>query len=142
MASPQGLKSLFSFRGRASRREFWKVLAATIVLGWGLSLVAAAPGAQVVAIPFSFAVNLAQWAVIARRLHDLGRSGWWQIPATALGVAGAVRMMTMGPSGIEADPGLATAMMGAMALYFAFIVVVGATRGSDQPNRWGPPPAA
>lgn len=63
-----------SFKGCASRAEFWWwfvfTLAVTAVLR-GLSYNLAAV--------FSFATFLPSIAVTARRLHDIDRSGWWQL---------------------------------------------------------------
>lgn len=63
-----------TFSGRASRSEFWwfflfqvLVMAATSLLGdvaYGLA---------------SLALMLPALAVGTRRLHDIGRTGWWQL---------------------------------------------------------------
>jgi len=141
MADKFDLRTLFSFRGRAGRREFWRLMLALIALSFGLSLLGAVPGGQIIGIPFSLAGNIAQWAVVARRLHDLGRSGWWQVPAMALGAAALVRAVQLGPAAVEANPGLAGALLGAMLLSMAFLVVIGVVRGDPGPNRFGQPPA-
>lgn len=141
MASPRDWKTLFSFRGRAGRREYWRLLGFTVLVGMSLSVLALVPGGQILGIPLSLAANVVQWAIIARRLHDLGRSGWWQVPATALGMAAAVNILGMGPKGIEAEQGVATAMLLAMLLYFTFLGVIGGVRGDPGPNRFGEAPA-
>lgn len=132
---------LFSFRGRAGRGEYWRLLGLSVLAGVGISALALVPGGQVIGVPLSLAANVVQWAVIARRLHDLGRSGWWQVPATALGMAAAVNILSMGPEGIEKNTGMASAMLLSMTLYFAFLGVMGAVRGDPGANRWGEPPA-
>ncbi len=132
---------LFSFRERAGRREYWRLLGLTVLAGIGISALALVPGGQIIGLPLSLAANVVQWAVIARRLHDLGRSGWWQVPATALGMAAAVNILSMGPEGIEKNAGMAGAMLLSMTLYFLFLAVVGAVRGEPVANRWGEPPA-
>jgi DNA-binding CsgD family transcriptional regulator len=62
------------FNGRAARAEFWWfalfVTLVTLALGY-LS--------QELASVFSVAVLLPLLAAGARRLHDIGKSGWWQL---------------------------------------------------------------
>ena len=63
-----------TFSGRAKRSEFWwfflfqvLVMAATGMLGDVINGIA------------SLALLLPALAVGARRLHDIGRTGWWQL---------------------------------------------------------------
>ena len=63
-----------TFSGRASRSEYWwfflfqvLVMVATSMLGDVINGIA------------SLAVLLPALAVGARRLHDIGRTGWWQL---------------------------------------------------------------
>lgn len=67
------IKTCFSkyadFNGRARRSEFWFFYLLTFVVGW---------------IPYigwlaSVALIIPSFSVGARRLHDTGRSGWWQL---------------------------------------------------------------
>lgn len=135
-------KAWFSFRGRATRRQYWRALLVLITISFALSLLGMIPAGQLIALPFSIAANVAQWAVVTRRLHDLGRSGWWQVPAMALGMAAVLQVVSLGPDGVETNPGMATAMLGAMILSLAFVVVIGLVRGDPGRNRFGDPPAA
>ena len=68
------LKKYVDFNGVASRSEFWWfmlfVFVAAVVLGWVSPLLANI---------FGLAMLLPELAVGARRLHDTGRSGWWQL---------------------------------------------------------------
>lgn len=141
MASATDWKAWFSFQGRAGRREYWRVLLVLIGISFALSLFGMVPGGQLIAFPFSLAANIAQWALVARRLHDLGRSGWWQVPAMTLGMAAVLQVVSLGPNGVETNPGMATAMLGAMLLSLSFVVIIGLVRGDRGPNRYGQPPA-
>ena len=77
-----------TFSGRASRSEFWwfvlfmslVFLLATVV---GESLVQSDGGSEQTPKILKSVAYLALWlpslAVGCRRLHDIGRSGWWQL---------------------------------------------------------------
>jgi len=62
------------FDGRASRSEFW---------WWGLFVLLISMGAQIIgdtaAALVALGTLLPYLAVSARRLHDIDRSGWWQL---------------------------------------------------------------
>ena len=71
-----------NFDGRAARSEFWYFylfsysgIFILIYLAVQMSFFFA------VAIIFSLIIVVPALAVTARRLHDTGRSGWWQIAA-------------------------------------------------------------
>ena len=91
------LKRLFTFQGRADRSEFWK--ANLIVLGIGIILQVLALGLFIdisasaqtyfegTLSVFTAVTTLPLLALGARRLHDIGKSGWWQlIMLTGIGV--------------------------------------------------------
>jgi DNA-binding CsgD family transcriptional regulator len=62
------------FNGRASRAEFWWFTLFVILVASALAYLS-----ESVASVFLIAMLLPQLAVGARRLHDTGRSGWWQL---------------------------------------------------------------
>lgn len=72
------LKQYTDFSGRARRREYWMFILANFIvalvfgtidtiIGWG----------QILSGIYSLAVLLPSIAVCIRRLHDIGKSGWW-----------------------------------------------------------------
>lgn len=85
----KAVKNYAGFDGRAHRTEFWMFslisLIISIVLGLvdyafgfgGLSESAFASGP--LESLYSLVILLPSLAVGARRLHDIGRSGWWQL---------------------------------------------------------------
>ena len=62
------------FNGTASRSEFWWFMLFIFLVGAALSLLS-----TTLASLFYLAVLLPDLAVGARRLHDTGKSGWWQL---------------------------------------------------------------
>ena len=63
------------FNGRASRSEFWWFALATSAVGLALSIL----NLNIIALLFNLAVIVPSLAVGARRLHDIGKSGWFQL---------------------------------------------------------------
>ena len=92
----EAIKSAFAnyanFNGRASRSEYWWFFLFTLLVNLALE-VANGPmddpplvGALVSAA-ISLAILVPSLAVAARRLHDVNRSGWWQlISLTIIGI--------------------------------------------------------
>jgi uncharacterized membrane protein YhaH (DUF805 family) len=62
------------FNGAASRSEFWWFMLFVFLVTAALSLLS-----TTLCSLFGLAVLLPELAVGARRLHDTGRSGWWQL---------------------------------------------------------------
>ena len=111
----KALRQYSDFSGRARRAEYWmftlvnviiSVLLTIIDAGFGLSL----GGFGLLSGLFALAVLLPSLAVGARRLHDIGRTGWWQL--------------------IQLIP-----LIGAIVLIVFF-----ATEGRREANAYGPDP--
>ncbi len=70
------------FSGRASRSEFWWFYLFTTLLTWGVSIVGNSGGqnmGDVMSLVVSLVFLVPILAAGSRRLHDIGRSGWWQL---------------------------------------------------------------
>jgi uncharacterized membrane protein YhaH (DUF805 family) len=95
-----------------------------------------------VAIIAEFVVAWLMIAVSARRFHDLGRTGWWQLLPFAL-VIGCLALAE--PSWATAlglgDIAMEVAQVVALAIYLGFLLALGLVRGDPGPNRFGPSPA-
>lgn len=63
-----------TFSGRASRPEFWWFTLFQILVGLASSMLS-----ETAYTLAGLAMVLPALAVGARRLHDIGRSGWWQL---------------------------------------------------------------
>ena len=177
------LRRYADFRGRATRAEFWwwclgcglvagmmnSLQAALIVSAtlewwpenwgfgpWALLAFAVAQAGRFV----NLAIILPSLAVTSRRLHDIGRTGWWQLlwwsPASLALVLGVALFLFYGPFRLM---GLEDSFIGyaaPWALYvlisaFIALAVVAATtfimavtwlsrQGQPLPNRFGPDP--
>jgi uncharacterized membrane protein YhaH (DUF805 family) len=89
MPFPDAVKICFhkyaDFNGRARRSEFWWWALFTVLLSFVASIIDAilgtrsSSGSGLIESLTSLAVLLPSLAVGARRLHDTGRSGWWQL---------------------------------------------------------------
>ena len=76
------LSKYATFSGRASRPEFWWFFLFQILVSIAASMLGDVVGGLV-----SLALLLPALAVGTRRLHDIGKSGWWQLIAlTGIGL--------------------------------------------------------
>jgi uncharacterized membrane protein YhaH (DUF805 family) len=73
------LKNYAGFTGRARRTEFWMFFLFNVVIGIVLEIIGMLIKTQIIYYLYALAVLIPTLAVGARRLHDTGRSGWWQL---------------------------------------------------------------
>ena len=69
------------FTGRARRSEYWYFVLANLVASFAANLLDRIWGVPVIACILSLALLIPGLAVCVRRLHDLGKSGWWVLLA-------------------------------------------------------------
>ncbi|MFZ0270170.1 DUF805 domain-containing protein [Caulobacter sp.] len=143
-------KSLFfSAEGRIGRQAFWigwlMLLGAQVVAGW-IPLLGQAIGL----------VAIFAWVCLcAKRLHDMGRSGWWQVlpillgpvliigSAISIGFGAILAEVTNGDAGwaaLAGVGGLFVSIAIAFVSVIAFTLWVGITQGQPGENRYGEPP--
>lgn len=103
-----------TFRGRAARSEYWYFVLFLMIAGAVTGVLDATllPGSQLSPLNsiFSLVTFLPSLAVTSRRLHDLDKSGWWQL-LWAIPIIGWI-----------------------------VLIVWLAQRGTPGPNRFGPDP--
>lgn len=75
------LKRYADFSDRANRTQFWMYVLVYLIIYVVLSLIDKLLGSVVLALLFSLALLIPSISIGARRLHDIGRSGWWQLIA-------------------------------------------------------------
>ncbi|KAA0597179.1 uncharacterized membrane protein YhaH (DUF805 family) [Azospirillum lipoferum] len=118
MGFVDAIKSVFSqyvgFSGRAMRSEYWYWVLFSVLVSIITSILDAILVGFDGASPLNSIVNLVLLlpglAVSVRRLHDIGRSGWWLL----LGVVPLIGWLVL--------------------------IIWAATKGDATENRFGPPP--
>lgn len=140
------IKTCFSkyatFSGRARRSEFWWFFLFSILGSIVAAIIDAAIGSEMGAVGniFSLALFLPSLAVGSRRLHDINKSGWWQIlPLVGfvpmlIGIVG-IAVSGGGMSGISAGLAIIGGLL-ALGLYI-LCIVWWATDGDAADNRFG-----
>jgi uncharacterized membrane protein YhaH (DUF805 family) len=109
------LKNYVGFSGRARRKEYWMFVLFNLIIMTILYLpfvITQEPALVALYGVYALAVFLPSLAVTVRRLHDIGKSGWWYL--------------------INFVP-----LVGPIIL-----IVLTATAGETGPNQYGPDPKA
>lgn len=73
------LKRYSEFGGRAHRTEFWMFTLISFLLFMAAAIIDAMTTGWLLVVVYSLATLVPTLAIGARRLHDTGRSGWWQL---------------------------------------------------------------
>lgn len=78
------LKKYAVFGGRARRKEYWYFVLFTVIFAIAATILDHALGINFkgqligpIDLVFRLAMFLPSLAVLVRRLHDIGKSGWW-----------------------------------------------------------------
>lgn len=77
------MKKAFNFSDRSRRKEYWMFILATLIISIVLTIVDAVVGLEIaedvgiLSTLFSLAIIIPSISVTVRRLHDIGKSGWW-----------------------------------------------------------------
>jgi uncharacterized membrane protein YhaH (DUF805 family) len=71
------LKNYAVVEGRARRAEYWWFVLFNLIASISLSVVDGVAGTVYLGVIYSLAVLIPSIAVGVRRLHDIGRTGWW-----------------------------------------------------------------
>ncbi len=74
------LKQYADFNGRARRKEYWMFFLFNMIISYGITFIAIGlevPSLSIVSTIYSFAVLVPGIAVAVRRMHDVGKSGWY-----------------------------------------------------------------
>ena len=97
----QEFRKYVDFGGRATRAEYWWWVLFTVIGSAIFTTIDSfTPLDGLLDTLFTLAVLLPSLAVTARRLHDIGKTGWWQlgwyaVPITAWLVAGVMYLIAV-----------------------------------------------
>lgn len=173
MTFGQAVKTVFRkyavFKGRARRAEYWWFTLFNIIVEIGLIFLMGlcsipflfkggdSVGLSIVQNIFSVASSawslallLPTWAVLTRRLHDIGRSGWWVVLYALISLVVCAIVLCAGLTDFsdklnEGHPGLlitlgvATLVLLAMGLVILIWTIIPGHKGD---NKYGPDPKA
>lgn len=70
----------FCFEGRTGRKSFWFFVLVNFVINMVLGIIPGIAGA-ILSVVFALAILCPSLGITARRLHDTGKSGWFQLIA-------------------------------------------------------------
>jgi uncharacterized membrane protein YhaH (DUF805 family) len=100
------LKNYAGFSGRARRKEYWMFFLFNMIISYGLQILAATVSPEIFGILvliYSLGVLIPSIAVAVRRMHDVGKSGWFLL----IPIYNLILAVTEGQSGSNeygADP--------------------------------------
>ncbi len=97
------LKKYAQFKGRANRAEFWYFVLFNFIIGVILGFIGGKNG--FLRIIYSLLVLIPSLALGARRLHDIGKSGWWQLIALIPFLGGIWLIVLLAQKGDEGPNG-------------------------------------
>lgn len=121
------------FKGRALRLEFWYFILFVVVISGVLQAVS-----SLLYFVFGLAVMMPQFAVSARRLHDIGKSGWWQL--LGVGFVSASLILELIMIGAFVDLLFLWVVLGCLGFISFLMLVVWYCRKGEGDNRFGTAP--
>ncbi len=69
------LKQYADFTGRARRKEYWMFILIYMII----NIILAVLGLEAISMIVGLVLLIPSISIATRRLHDTGRTGWWQL---------------------------------------------------------------
>ncbi len=151
-AVARGFSKYADFGGRATRAEYWWWMLFTSIISTALNALDRGFGEGILQTVFSLAVLLPTFAVTFRRLHDIGKTGWWHFGWLGIvlisWVTAGILLLATGVDLANWDP-LSASMPSIVVLIAAIVstlvvfvwsIVWLARQGESGQNRFGPDP--
>ena len=145
------LSQYVGFNGRARRSEYWFWTLATIIVAFlaviiELALGLGTDGSGPISSLFNIAIFVPGLAVTFRRLHDIGRSGWW-VGGFYLGLLVSVILILV-VFGTTAGDSTSIGLIGIFGImlilgifiYAIVMLIFMCTDSQSGPNKYGPNP--
>lgn len=154
-------KHYADFSGRARRREYWWFVLINFIIGILLMIgyfpqylnIMMEPSEDpmesmqqmftlytnpfyIISLVYSLAILIPNLAVWTRRLHDIGRSGWWIVIFFVLAFVFAI----LAGIGAGLDKAWLICIAGILVLAICIINIVWLFLDSKPQNKWGPNP--
>jgi len=73
------IKRYKDFSGRSTRTEYWMFILYYVITSIIVNIVDYFLGTGFLSLIFAIVIWIPSISIAARRLHDIGRSGWWQL---------------------------------------------------------------
>lgn len=134
------VRQAFTRHGRIGRAEFWFIHVGVTSAGWLLKTSALPGGGAAAVLAGQLLLSWLTWAATVKRLHDIGRDGWFLAKVVAASAAAAALLvLTAEPDArLGGWPGLVLGLPLLMVgVYMSYLT--GWKCGSDLPNVHGAP---
>ena len=129
------LRQYADFSGRARRKEYWMFILFNAIISFVLGFIDGVLVLNVLSYIYALVIFIPSLAVSVRRLHDIGRCGWWyllpMVPFIGLSALLAFGSFTSSAAIILGLAALGTGIL--MLVWFC-------TDSEGGSNKWGPNP--
>lgn len=129
------LRQYADFSGRARRKEYWMFILFNAIISFVLGFIDGLLGLNLLSYIYALVIFIPSLAVSVRRLHDIGRCGWWyllpMVPFIGLSALLAFGSFTSSAAIILGLAALGTGIL--MLIWFC-------TDSEGGSNKWGPNP--